>query len=335
MSSIPGISAAEVADLAALSLHTTSDLLRTDRAALARRLPGLTLDRVKGWQAFAELCEIRDITADAAAAIRAAGADGVEEFAGWTLARARQVLAGTGDETILDWMKDALRLTQTGVLNGTVRLKDGTPVEGAAVTVAGRAAATDARGRFRVTRLPLDRKATVTIHHSELGWKLVRSVPVARSSALVGQSFVLSGRPARPKVLSELRGDRLPPLGGAPIAARVEPGAPDPTDILMVIDRYANGDARAASRFLDFEEGRFLRRVYRIPAADLPAGLQDRDDLEWTGTLWALARYSAAQIARRVRLRALYRSHPHEPATQAEAERFAKALVKALTDPGR
>ncbi len=333
IASIPGIALSEVQFLAGLNLFTSDDLLRTHRSALAAKVPGLTVARVRTWQAWAELVQIRDLPEAVAGALLAAGADGVEEVAGWTLARARAALPGKDDEAILGWIRDAMRLTHTGVLNGNVRLADGTPVDSAAVTVAGRAAVSDARGRFRVIRLPLDQKPIVTVHHPALGYRLAQEIPVFRSSALVGQTFVLSGRPAKPKVLTELRGDKLPPIGGAPISTRVEPGGPDQTDILMVIDRHPNGDARAASRFLDFEAGRFVRRVYRMASGDLPAGLQDGDDLEWTGTGWARARYSGLQIARMVRLRAVYRRLPKPPLNAQQSERAARAILKALSDP--
>ncbi|MCX7646496.1 MAG: carboxypeptidase-like regulatory domain-containing protein [Rhodobacteraceae bacterium] len=332
---IPGVGPAEAQALAAASVHSADDLLRSERTALARRAPGLAVERIRRWQGWAELAEIRDLPPAAATALQAAGADGVEEFAGWGLARARAALPGAGDEAILGWIRDAVRLVHTGVVNGEVRLRDGTPVAGAAVTVAGRPAVSDARGRFRVLRLALDRTVAVTVHHPALGYRLAPKVAVSRSSALVVHGFVLPGRPAQAPVLSELRGDRLPPVGAAPIAVRSEPGAPDPADILMVIDRHANGDARAASRFLDFAEGRFVRRVYRIAEAELPAGLSDGDDLEWTGTLWAPARFTARDIARQVRLRALQRRFPRAPRSAAELDRFVRALARALSDRRR
>jgi hypothetical protein len=332
ISTIPGVTAAEAAAMAALTLHKADDLLRIDRARLLARMPGLTRERVAGWQAFAELMHLDGIAPAEAASLRAAGADGLSEFAGWALARQRAVLPGVPEDKLLAWVRDAVRLDHTGVLNGNVRLRDGTPVEGAEARVGGDTYRTDARGRFRALRLALDRKATVSIHHPDFGHKLAQNVPVHRSGALVGQTFVLPGRAQAPKILTELKGDKLPALGSAPIATKVIAGAPDPSDILMAIDRYAGGDLRAASRFLDFAEGRFVRRVYRIPEADLPAGLRNGDDIEWTGALWALARYSAREIARKVRLRAARRRFTRAPASAAEADRRIKAILRALSD---
>gem|GEM_PF-2837495 len=331
--SIPGITAAETAALARATLFTTSDLLRANRAAVLRREPAITPDRLRAWQGFAALCEIRDITPADAARLQAAGFGSPDEVAGADLARLRAALAGTADDTILSWVKDAVCLGHTGVINGTVTLRDGRPVEGAAVFAGGTAATTDARGRFRVIRLPLDRPAIGAIHHPALGARLAPKVPVLRTGALEGQSFVLPGRPQPPVALSERLGDRLPPLGGSTMTTRTEPGSPAPDDILMVISRHPGGDARAVSRFLDFAEGRFVRRIYRIPAAALPAGLQDGDDIEWTGSLWALARYSAREIARKTRLRGVRRRYPNPARNAEDMRRQVRAYLRAASDP--
>jgi hypothetical protein len=333
IASVPGVTAAEAASLAALSLHSTADLLRTNRAELLRRLPGLSLPRVLGWQAFAELAEIDDITPAAVAAFRTAGADGLAEFAGWTPTRAGAAFPAASADQIAAWQKDAVRLLHTGVLNGTVTLRDGTPVEGAEVIVYGETAATDARGRFRVARLALDGRFAVTLHHPALGHRLVTGVRASRSSALIGRTFTLVGRAQPRKVLSELTGDRLPPIGSAPITTRSIDTAPAAADILLLIDRYADGDGRVASRFLDFEGGRFVRRTYRIPAADLPAGVQSGDDIVQRGGVWVAGPHSARQIERVVRLRAARRALPPPPTSVTEARRQVRTIAEAMSDP--
>ncbi len=292
-------------------------------------MPPLTIDRVMGWQAFAELAEIRDITPEAVTAFRAAGADGLSEFARWPLSRALAAFPSGPADEVAGWQRHAERLLHTGVLNGTVRLKNGTPVSDAEITLGGQKTTTDPRGRFRVVGLALDRRLALTIHHTALGHKLVLGVRPTRSSAVTGSSYTLVGRKQAPKKLSSMKGDRLPPLGSAPVATRAETGAPDPADILMVINRYANGDARAASRFLDFEAGRFLRRTYRIAENALPVGLQDGDDIEWTGSLWALARYASREIGAISRHRGALRKLPPEPWTEAQRLAALKALARA------
>ncbi len=295
------------------------------------------MEHIRRLQGFAELLEVTGVTTDVAAALQDAGADGREEFSNWTLQRARSAVANLAspiaDETVFGWIKEAIRLELTGVLNGNVRLKDGTPVNGAVVTVGGTSTITDPRGRFRVALLPLDRNVTVTVHHPELGYKLVTEVPVFRGSALVAQLVVLAGRPQAAKLLTELKGDRLPRIGSASMTTRVVPGSPDPADVLMVIDRYSGGAVRAASRFLDFDGGRFVRRVYRIEVADLPAGLQDGEDIERTGSQWVRAHYSAKDIAREIRLRRVKSRQPKGPLTTAQITALLQATARAAIDP--
>jgi hypothetical protein len=335
ISSIPDITPSELQALTNAGLATTDDLLRIERANLANHVPVLSADRIGAWQGLAEILQLDDIDLTQASALQLAGANGLSEVAAWTLARWRSAVSGVDDEIFTKWIKDAVRLTNTGVLNGNVRLKDGTPVEAAAVTVAGVAATTDAHGRFRITRLALDRKVTVTVLHPTLGYRLATGVPVARATALVGQTFVLAGRKQSPKRLSALKGDTLPPLGSAPITTIASTGAPDPTDILRLIDRYTGGDARAASRFLDFDGGRFVCRTYRIASAALPVGAQDGDDIVWTGTAWVLKPYTAQKIARETRLRKLKAKQKKGPYSSAEAEAAMRAAAKAFLDTAR
>ena len=333
---IPGVTRAEADSLAALTLHTTSDLLRTNRAELQRQLPALARTKVVGWQAFAALGEIDEITTEAVAALRRAGADGLAEFAGWSPSKvATAVPAATADQ-IAKWQKDAVRLLHTGVVNGTVTLRDGTPVEGAEVTIGGRTLPTDARGRFRSTRLALDGRFTVTVHHPLLGHRVTTGVRPSRSSALLGRAFVLVGRPQPARVLSQRSGDRLPPIGSAPITTRATSTPPPADEILLVLDRYRNNDARVASRFLDFVEGRFVRRTYRIPAGDLPAGLNAGDDLVVTGGTWVATHHSTGAISRRIRVTATRRKLRGSPTSVAEAECQMRLIASALSDtPGR
>ena len=314
--SIPDVTAAQAQALAALGLHTTDDLLRMERGALTR-LTGLSLTQVKGWQAVAELAQVRDLVLGDAVLLHAAGADSLDEVSRWPLARLRTTLPHLDDEALLELARDVVRLRHTGVVNGNVTLRDGTPVEGAAVTVAGRPAVSDAMGRFRVTRLPLDRTVNVTVHHPASGYRLVTGVRVVRAGALEGFTVVLSGRPRTPKVLSERRGDRLPPMGGSSVTTRVEPTPPETDDLLVLFERHGDGSFGTVSRFLDFDGGRFVSRTYRLAAADLPSGARPGMGLAWSGSGWAAAAHGPRDVARRVRLRRAARKLGAPPADQA------------------
>ena len=333
--SIPGIKTGELRAFAEANLATTDDLLRIECSNLARHYPALSLKKAVAWQGLAELLQLDGIDIAQAAALQAEGANGLTEINAWPLSRWKTALPRTNNEILLNWIKDAVRLTHTGVLNGNVRLKDGTPVESAEVTVAGVATTTDANGRFRVTRLALDRKVTVTVHHPTLGYRLTKGVPVSRATALVGQLFTLAGRKQSPKRLSVLNGDTLPPIGSAPIVAISTPGVPDTADILRLINRYSNGDARAASQFFDFDGGRFICRTYRIKVADLPARAKDGGHIEWNGKKWVLKNYTAYDIQRATRLRKLQGKQKKGPYSAAEAKTAMRAAAKAFLDKPR
>jgi hypothetical protein len=330
---IAGVDQSTLDALTALGLETTDDLLRTNRAVLSSKLPNRPLTEIMGWQAVAELLQLEGLSPAQAQALRAAGADSLSEFADWTLAKVKTALPSLSDEEVVALLKEAVRLKYTGVLNGNVRLKDGTPVAGAEVKVWGQTHVSDRNGRFRAIGLTLDRKLTVEVTHSTMGAKRAQNVSVGRASALVGQTIVLSGRPGVLKPLSELRGDKLPSTGSAPMTSRVLTDSPDLADILMVISTYRNGDMQVASRYLDFVDCKFVRRCYRMAVADLPIALQVGDDIEWTGTQWTPNRYRGSQIGRRARVKAVHKRWPSVPSDPSRATKAAKAFVAALSQP--
>mgnify|MGYP000861620413 CR=1 FL=1 len=332
ISDIPTITATQASALESVTLFTLDDLLRTERGALVRRLPQITLTEIRGWQAIAELSQLDTITVAEAAALQAAGVSGIDEFSDWDLARLRPILTQRDDEQLLALAKGSVRLRHTGVVNGNVRLRDETPVEGARVTVAGRDAVTDARGRFRVIGLPLDNRVAVAGTHPQLGHKLLTAVPVRRAGALVAVTLVLGGRPRAPRRYSQRRGDTLPPLGSSVITTRVESTPPETDDLLVISGRYARGDYRVASEFLDFEDGVFVRRLYRLPAASVPAAAVVSDGLGWRNDAWTIRKHCAKDVARRVRLRAAARRLSGTPGSAAEASAQARAILAAASD---
>jgi hypothetical protein len=172
----------------------------------------------------------------------------------------------------------------------------------------------------------------VTIHRPDQGELIEPDVHAVRSAALTGRTFTLPGVPAAASDLTELAGDRLPPIGSAPITTAAQNAPPDPTDVLRVVQRYANGDARVASRFLDFAAGRFVRRTYRIAAADLPADLAPGDDLEHDAGGWQRRQVGARAIARRVRVRDVARTAKSGPLTPERIDLAAAQLLAALSD---
>jgi hypothetical protein len=274
---LPGVGAATRAALAALDLHVTSDLLRTNRQGLAGLLPGLSMARIRTRQNTSRLLEVEGITPEAGIALQADGVDSPAELTRRSLSRLRGALAGLAlppcDEALAAMLLNARTLDLTGVVNGTVLEPRGRPLAGVQARAGGQQTESDGRGRSPLLRLRPGRPVTLTLSHPTRASRIVRNVAVHPSSALVGRRFRMSGltasSPPVPVRLSALRGDRLPPLGSAPITTEAQAGPPTGADLLAVIDFYANGDARAASLFLDFAEGRFVVRTYRIAAAAL------------------------------------------------------------------
>ena len=122
------------------------------------------------------------------------------------------------------------------------------------------------------------------------------------------------------------------------VAARVVQGVPDRTDILTLLDRYANGDGRCASRFLDFDEGRFVRRIYRIAKAQMTARAKPGTDLVARGAKWvAVPRHSSEAIARNIRARKVISGFRGDPGGSVEAAHArVVAIAAAASDrPGR
>lgn len=329
---IPTVAAPQAQAMAALGLVTTDDLLRTERGALGRRLPQVTLAEVRRWQSIAELLQLETITVPEAAALHAAGADTIDELTAWTLARLRPALPDRDDESLLDLAKEAVRLRHTGVVNGNVRLADGSPVAGAEVTVAGREAVSDEHGRFRVIGLPIGGRVAVAATHAELGHKLLKAVPVRPQGALVATTIVLGGRPRAQRIYSQRRGDTLPPLASSVLTTRVEPTPPETDDLLLIVGHYATGEVKVVSEFLDFADGVFVRRIYRLPERAVPATAKVGDGLGWKQDAWVVRRHCAKAVARRIRVRSATARLGTEPTTVEEASKQARAVLAAASD---
>jgi hypothetical protein len=88
-------------------------------------------------------------------------------------------------------------------------------------------------------------------------------------------TFVLQRRVGAPRIeppLSQLRGERLPPMAGQRILAReIERDELGDYDVLRLILLYANGrEAKLVSRLLSYEGGEFVVHWVRVPLSELP-----------------------------------------------------------------
>lgn len=338
VSTVPGISAATAGALRALGLPLGTDLLRANRKALASALTGVSLDQIRAWQAYCRFLEVPGMDADRAGRLQAAGIDSLPELVGKTLAQLRGVLSGASpppdDEALLALLLAAQQLHLTDVINGTVIDSAARPLPGTVVRGGGKSVTSDASGRFRLVGLTPGRSVTLTLTHPAKAERLVNGVTPAPSSALKGRRFRLTGQPVpAPLRLSALRGDTLPPLSSAPVTTEAQTTPPSDDDVLVVVDFYANGDARASSLFLDFAAGRFVVRTYRLAEASLPAGTQPLDRLKPTVGSLAKTTASNRKVAQMARLRGVKAKLAALPPGPARVDLAAQLVLQALADP--
>ena len=117
----------------------------------------------------------------------------------------------------------------------------------------------------------------------------------------------------------------------------MQTGAPPAGDVLRLVSLYGNGDGRVASMFLDFAQGRFIVRTYRLPMAALPAGIVLKDWLEPDSSgIWAKARASRRRLGRMQRLAAVKRAYAGPPPSRPIMDAaVAKVLAAASNPKGR
>lgn len=335
---LPGMTPAWQAGLRTLDFHTSADLLRANRRALVKAMPSLPLAQLREWQAYAQLLEVAGVEPALCAALVAAGIRSLDELSSRRLTQLQALLSAAGlvltDDSAAAILQDAVRLNCLGVLNVNVSSADGEPLAGAAAVCDGVHAVSDARGRLRLVRVRLGAPLTLELSHATQGVKRVKGLRAVPLAALQGVRIAFARRPAPARPLSAMRGDALPAFGSAPITTASQPGLPEHIDVLRLVDRYANGDARLASRFFDYADGRFVVRTYRMPQALLPAGLQAGDDLRHDGTGWIGGSVSARRIARLQRVRSVKTPAigTAAPAAAAQVDRYVKQLLKALSD---
>lgn len=325
------------AGLRALGFHTSADLLRANRRALVAALPTLTLPQLRQWQAYAQLLEIEGVAPEVCDVLANAGIGSLDELASRKLSQLQAIVAGAGlamtDDGLTAILQDAVRLKSLGVLNVNVADADGNPLAGAKASCEGQQGTSDARGRLRFVRVRLGVPLTMELAHPLLGAKVARGLRAAPLTALQGITIAFPRRRAASRSLSALRGDTLPTLGSAPITTAAQAGPPGNNDVLRMVDQYTNGDARMASRFFDYSDGRFIVRTYRVPQALLPAGLQQGDDILHDGSHWLKKHVSARKIARLQRLRSIKRPWPNTSVpTPAQLDKYVKQVLAAASD---
>lgn len=332
---LSGIGPALAAAFNGLGVFTTGDLLRVERRRIAREVDGASVAQLRRWQAVSELLEVDGVTLAIAEGLVIRGVDSMDEMSGRPLSSLRDVVATMradgvidvvpSDDELVGWITEAVRFRHTGTLNGTVTGSGNAPLAGVSIVGAGQTVESDARGRFRLRGLPLGHPVLVYLEAHGYVAKTVE-VDAAPPKVVRGEQFRLSLRRATTpaeRVLSELNGDELPPLAGAPVRQRAQNTAPPEHDILRVVEVLAGGDARVISRLFDYSEGVFVVRSYRLAPADLPAGIEAGEHLRFSAGAWKVVTLTAKDIGayrRKLRERRRWPQLPADP-TAADIDR--------------
>ncbi|MEO8531402.1 MAG: carboxypeptidase-like regulatory domain-containing protein, partial [Deltaproteobacteria bacterium] len=327
---VPGLSVATALAMNAKGVFMTADLLRSDRVGLASATRQSVVE-IRNFQTFAQFLEIDHVTPEIAEALMRAGIDRLDEFTQKTLGALSVALQNLtpppSDDDIVKSLLSARRLQFTGVINGTVVTTHDAPLDGAIASAGGQTVTTDARGRFRIIGLRCEQTYTVSLSHASKRAKLFNRIAAHPSSALIGRQFRLTGRPAPLARLSAMTGDALPPLGSAPITTESRHEPLDVHDRYVLAEFYANGDGKLGSLFLDFDDGRFVVRTYRVLKADLPTGAKLNDRMVLTNGKLKRAAISPGEIGRLTRSRAVKKTYAGQTLTPALFDRAAKDLI--------
>jgi hypothetical protein len=292
VSAIQGIGSASEQLLQRHGIYTVYDLLRAQSPAIHRVVASVaSLSDARAWRQMAVLLEVATVTPQWAEALVRGGVRTLDELrhlrsdelkAVFTAARDSHIIADvpTSDQLVA-MLTDATLLDYAGAITGTVKDRDGRPIAAATVTAGGAEAVTDARGRFRLRRLRLGRDAILTIakdsfvtHSETVSPSPTTNVVVAQFTLVraVRQRPRRSGQPAA--ALSELRGDRMPPMQGQNVTSHEVPLASlQPQELVVLTEFYANGtDAKIVSKLLEFDGTRFVARWVRLRKSALPDG---------------------------------------------------------------
>jgi hypothetical protein len=126
-------------------------------------------------------------------------------------------------------------------------------------------------------------------------------------------------------VLSELDGDRLPAPAGEPIApVESKPEELRGGDVFRLIHVYADGgDLKLVSKFLSYENGRFVVRWVRMPKSALPGRPKLGDHFRLHAGKFVPVRWTPHRALAYRRLLRLRRRYAGRPAPQTPHERDA------------
>jgi hypothetical protein len=112
---------------------------------------------------------------------------------------------------------------------------------------------------------------------------------------------------------------------------RTEPLSP--ADRYVLSERYANGDGKVGSLFVDFDNGKFIVRTYRVKKADLPNGAQIGDRMLLESGALVVKKITGGKIGRLSRTQAVRQKYADKVMTPDIIHQIARDIAKALSDP--
>ena len=349
---IEGIGPAVAAELRKLGIYLVADLLRVDPGRLRDALGGRrSLERVRGWCSMARLLQISVMTPQWAEALVRAGVFSPAEMRARELGDLRQIFTDAKEEGVIplvpddaavaSMMREAAILEFTGALNGTLQDEHGDPVAGADVRVGREHEVSDERGRFRIIRIPLAAKATLAVSRSDFQPARFRLRRVEASSYVGGKTFKLrplrDGRAAPKRVLREVHGDVLPPVGNARIGSReVQREDLVNRDIFALTEFSADRKrVKLVSKLLAYEDGVFWLPFVWVAVSELKRGAESGDCLVLRGDKFAPIRMTAEKLQGWPGLMRMRKRMGPRPETVDEAEAWLAKGAEILGELGR
>lgn len=296
LSEIEGIGPATETLLQKAGAYYALDLLRATAASLHPFVASVaSLEQVSRWRMMAAFLQVKGMNVQWAEALAASGVETIEQLSRKSLSQLETVFQeaeGNGiipdvpdHDQIAEIIHDATVLFCTGSLSGAVRDPQGKPVTEASVRIGFVEATTNAKGRFRLLRIPLGRSVSLVVSKNGYAKSVVNVPPVATDPELISslqlQLVPEDANPAPVIRLSELGGDRLPEMVGYEVRTeRKELADLQHGDVLIVQKFYESApDALLVSRYRDWFEDAFIVREYRVPRSQLSSEVQEKDHL--------------------------------------------------------
>jgi hypothetical protein len=348
VSAIEGIGPNTAGALTHVAVWTVFDLLRVRFNAIHQAVrPMASTDEVRAWRRMAMLLQVSEVTPQWAEALVQNKIDTIDELARKRIdeidalmreAKERGIIPDTPTiAQIAEMIKDAAILRYTGLLAGTVVDPEGNPLPAATLRVGPAQGESDARGRFRVLRIPLGKTIALQITHPDFD-ALIDEHPKIATDIGVAGGGVFQLKPSgtespEPITLSELHGDAVPATYRKTQQVMMSPGELRDGDLLVVGELYSSApDARLVSRLKSYRNGELLIHSVRLPLSRLPGEVRLKSQFGVSNGQLIPVEVSPGNLHRhklRLRLRKTFGGRPR-PATDDEKQAFVRDVTSFL-----